>query len=68
MSGFRQMLSQIEVIERKIETAKIMGRGEIKMAFLKPETVFLLEEQGYTIEKKDVTKDGYHYLITWEKE
>jgi len=64
-----KLLSQIEIIERKIQTAKEMGLHEIKISFpLQNETVFLLKEQGFTIEKKDLLLDGYHYLITWEGE
>ncbi len=61
-----KLLSQIEIIERKIQTAKEMGLHGIKIPFpLQNETVFLLKEQGFTIEKKDLLLDGYHYLITW---
>lgn len=64
-----KLLSQIEIIERKIQTAKEMGRHEIKIAFtLQNETVFLLKKQGFTIEKKDLLLDRCHYLITWGKE
>jgi len=65
----RKLLSQIEIIERKIETAKIMGRSKIKIFFtLQNEAVGMLKEQGYTIEKKNLLLDGYHYLITWGEE
>lgn len=40
-----KLLSQIEIIERKIQTAKEMGRHEIKISFpLQNETVFFAKK------------------------